>query len=52
MDANEFFVFNLEGLPDIKDDVLRGQMVVSAVKVKRLIEAFEYVERLHRSGTV
>jgi len=49
MTAIELAEFRLGELPSIKDDLDKGQMVVSAVKVRRLVEAFDLVEQLHRS---
>jgi hypothetical protein len=49
MTAIELAEFRLGELPSIKDDLDKGQMVVSAVKVRRLVEAFELVEQIHRS---
>jgi hypothetical protein len=47
--ASDLLEFKLDGLPDIRDDLDSGNMVVSAAKVKRLLSAFDYVEQLHRS---
>jgi hypothetical protein len=49
MTPNEFYTFQMDGLPDIRNDLDRGNMVVSAVKVRNLLRAFDYVQRLHTS---
>ena len=49
MTAIELAEFRMGELPSIKDDLDKGQMVVSAVKVRRLVDAFELVEQIHRS---
>jgi hypothetical protein len=51
MTPDEFYTFQMDGLPDIRNDLDRGNMVVSAVKVRNLLRAFDYVQRLHTSDT-